>query len=187
MRVSAESRVRKSIEDMLDAQLLLVLRPEMQVAPRLVSLDRIRELSELSDEAIHRVSRNVAARMADDPSFLKAAAELAGKLEKAWLTTQEAADLSGFSRSFIKALIDGPTYDGEVQRSSGGHRRLRASDFEQWRASLVVDEAAMPKTLSDVRSGVKLGDDPVPGEAEAKARRASSGRALAAARSLGIS
>jgi len=43
---------------------------------------------------------------------------------KAWLTTEDAARLSGFSRPFIIALLDGPLYTGQVTRTDKGHQRV---------------------------------------------------------------
>ncbi len=103
-----------------------------------------------------------------------------------WVSTQGAADLSGFSRPFVAALLDSGAYDGEIHRSpKGGHRKVKASEFQSWIARH-ADKADAPRTLAQAR--VQAVRTPTPSEpAPDKSERAASrARASALAKRLGI-
>jgi hypothetical protein len=177
MRLSAESKVRKTLQDMLDVELSAVLRSETRAGARLPSL-----------KTIHAMSKEIAERMVENPTFLKAVGEIAIKQDKQWLTTEDAAKMSGFSRPFIIALLDGPTYSGTVNRTEKGHRRVLATEFKQWLIRFgTIDRSELPKTVADVRTGVVMEPEGEPPSVqERKARASSRKRALAAARELGL-
>lgn len=178
MRLSAEQRVVKSLQDMLDAELSTVLRAEPKAGARV-----------LSQGAIHALSKDLARRMVENTTLIKAFGQIAIKNEKQWLTTEEAAKLSGFSRTFIVAMFNSGLYTGSVERSPGGHRRILASDFKHWRAKNEqgLKSVDVPKTIAQVRSGVVLDtQEPAETAKQARQRRALSKRALATARELGL-
>lgn len=174
MRLSAQSKVRKSLQDMLDAELTSALRSDAGLGNRVPSL-----------KSIHEMSKDLAERMIGNPQFLEALGQIATKPDKEWLTTEEAAKLSGFSRPFIAALLDGPTYIGIVNRSEKGHRRVWATDFREWLAKLGSTER--PLTVSDVRRGFGPEVEPESeSAADKKGRLKSRAMALARARDLGL-
>jgi hypothetical protein len=174
MRLSAQSKVRKSLQDMLDVELTTVLRSDSMPGASIPSL-----------KSIHEMSKELAERMIGNPQFLDALGQIATKQEKVWLTTEEAAKLSGFSRPFIAALLDGPTYVGVVNRTEKGHRRIWASDFRKWLSKMGGTE--QPLTVADVRRGFQSEFEPE-GETAAnkKNRLKSRDAALASARALGL-
>ena len=51
---------------------------------------------------------------------------------KEWLTTEEAGARMGFSRPYVTALFDSGEFAGGVSKSTGGHRRVRASAVDAW-------------------------------------------------------
>lgn len=100
-----------------------------------------------------------------------------------WITTQEAANRCGVSRPFVATLLDSGTYQGQVTRTTGGHRKVLASEFE----ALISDAPAKaPKTLAQARKAVDLTrlDD---GKAvPSTVRNQSRARARALAKKLGL-
>lgn len=73
--------------------------------------------------------------------------------EAEWITTQEAANRCGVSRPFVATLLDSGTYKGQVTRTTGGHRKVLASEFD----ALMADESAKaPKNLAQARKAVDL-------------------------------
>ena len=102
-----------------------------------------------------------------------------------WISTQGAADLSGFSRPFVAALLDSGAYDGEIHRTpKGGHRKVKADEFKAWLAK--SSKTHVPKTVEQARAEAVL--SPIVGDgAPDKASRAESrSRAAALAKRLGI-
>lgn len=100
-----------------------------------------------------------------------------------WITTQEAANRCGFSRPFVTSLLDSGVYKGRVSRTTGGHRKVLASEFE---ALMTQASVEAPKTLAEVRKAVDLTrlDE---GEAvSGTARSQSRARARALAKKLGL-
>ena len=174
MRLSVHSKIRKSLQDMIAIELSAALHP--------VSRPRARIPGQKSTQEI---SKEIAGRMIGNVQFMETIGQLATKQEKDWLTTEEAAQLSGFSRPFIAALLDGPTYTGTVTRTEKGHRRVLTADFRQWLKKIGSNPQRL--TVADVRTGFK----PEPGigpetAAEKNKRLKSRQRALGVARSLGI-
>lgn len=50
-----------------------------------------------------------------------------------WMKTDEIASLLGFSAPYVRALLDNePFFQGKVARTSGGQRRVLASDLRKW-------------------------------------------------------
>jgi hypothetical protein len=174
MRLSARSKVSKSLQDMLVEGLSTVLNSDARQGSRPPTVKTIRELS-----------KELANRLMANPRFLETLGSIAIKQEKEWLTTQEAAKLSGFSRPFIAALLDSATYTGTVNRTEKGHRRILASDFHQWLSKLRTND--LPSTVADLRTGVLL--EPETREetaAEKKVRLKLRKQALETARDLGL-
>lgn len=103
-----------------------------------------------------------------------------------WVSTQGAADLAGFSRPFVAALLDSGAYDGEILRSPrGGHRKVRASEFLSWLACHAA-KADAPHTLAQTRAQAIRTPKATQPPPDRIARAASRARALALAKRLGI-
>ena len=100
-----------------------------------------------------------------------------------WISTQEAANRCGFSRPFVAALLDSGAYQGKVQRTPGGHRKVLASEFEALVAK-ASDEA--PRTLAQARKAVDLNRQNDGEGTPPKERKQSRARAQALAKKLGI-
>lgn len=106
-----------------------------------------------------------------------------------WVTTQEAADLTGFSRPFVARLLDSGNYPGEVHRTlKGGHRKVRGDEFQNWIKQISV--GTDPGTLQQVRATADVelreGEGQTdPSAAEQEARAASRARALELSKKLG--
>lgn len=100
-----------------------------------------------------------------------------------WIGTQEAANRCGFSRPFVAALLDSGAYQGKVQRTVGGHRKVLASEFE----ALVAEASAeAPRTLAQARKAVDLNRQNHGEGMPPKERKQSRARAQALAKKLGI-
>jgi len=175
MRLSAESRVRKCLQDILYAELSAVLRSDPRLGARVLNLKSIRAMS-----------TKVVDSLIENPKFHEALGQIPTKQGKEWLTTEEAAKISGFSRPFVVALLDSGIYKGAVNRTEKGHRRVLASDFREWMAKLGVID--LPRTVADVRTGVIL-ESEIESDTleEKKARSRARKRALDVARKLGLS
>jgi hypothetical protein len=100
-----------------------------------------------------------------------------------WISTQEAANRCGFSRPFVAALLDSGAYQGKVQRTPGGHRKVLASEFE---ALVAKASAQAPKTLAQARKAVDLNQQNDGEVTPPKEREQSRARAQALAKKLGI-
>jgi len=100
-----------------------------------------------------------------------------------WISTQEAAKRCGFSRPFVAALLDSGAYQGKVQRTPGGHRKVLASEFE---ALVAKASAEAPRTLAQARKTVDLSRQNDGEATPPKERKQSRARAQALAKKLGI-
>lgn len=100
-----------------------------------------------------------------------------------WISTQEAANRCGFSRPFVAALLDSGCYQGAVQRTPGGHRKVLASEFE---ALVAKASAEAPRTLAQARKAVDLSRQNDGEGTPPKERKQSRARAQALAKKLGI-
>lgn len=103
--------------------------------------------------------------------------------EGEWITTQEAANRCGFSRPFVANLLDSEAYKGQVSRTSGGHRKVRASEFETLMAQA---STKAPKTLAEARKAVDLTRLDETKAVPSAARKQSRARARALAKKLGF-
>lgn len=103
--------------------------------------------------------------------------------QEEWITTQEAANRCGFSRPFVAALLDSGAYQGRVNRTAGGHRKVLASEFE---ALVAQASAQVPKTLDQARKAVDLAQQDSAQAVPSTQRRQSRVRAQALAKKLGI-
>jgi hypothetical protein len=140
-------------------------------------------MERLASHLSERLARN--AKLAALASAAAHEAKAAGR-EDPWISTQVAADQSGFSRPFIAALLDSGAYDGEIHRSPrGGHRKVRASEFQAWLARH-ADKADAPRTLAQVRAQTTRTPPPRTPAPDSGARAASRARASALAKRLGI-
>lgn len=101
-----------------------------------------------------------------------------------WISTQEAANRCGFSRPFVTSLLDSGAYKGRVSRTTGGHRKVLASEFE---ALMAQASANAPKTLAQARKAVDLTRLDEGAAAAGTARNQSRARARALAKKLGLS
>jgi len=101
-----------------------------------------------------------------------------------WITTQEAANRCGFSRPFVATLLDSGAYKGRVNRTTGGHRKVLASEFEALMAQACAES---PKTLAVARKAVDLTRLDEDKAVSGKARKQSRERARAVAKKLGLS
>ncbi len=100
-----------------------------------------------------------------------------------WISTQEAANRCGFSRPFVAALLDSGAYQGKVQRTPGGHRKVLAGEFE---ALVAKASEEAPRTLAQARKAVDLNRQNDGEGAPPKERKQSRARAQALAKKLGI-
>lgn len=100
-----------------------------------------------------------------------------------WISTQEAANRCGFSRPFVAALLDSGSYQGKVQRTPGGHRKVLASEFE---ALVAKASAEAPRTLAQARKAVDLNRQNDGEVTPPEGRKQSRARAQALAKKLGI-
>ena len=101
------------------------------------------------DAMAEALARQVA-KLADVP-----AGKLPGKAQAQtandWISIQVAANLCGFSRPFVAALLDSGTYTGKVHRTAGGHRKVLASELD----ALVAQTCAnAPKALAPAPKAV---------------------------------
>jgi excisionase family DNA binding protein len=65
-------------------------------------------------------------------TLLEAAEVATDKGHDPWLKTEEAAQLMGFSRPYVTALIDAGEFGTGASKTGKGHRRVRASAVEKW-------------------------------------------------------
>lgn len=100
-----------------------------------------------------------------------------------WITTQEAANRCGFSRPFVTSLLDSGAYKGRVNRTTGGHRKVLASEFE---ALMAQASANAPKTMTQARKTVDLTRLDEGAAVAGTARKQSRARARALAKKLGL-
>ena len=134
------------------------------------------------DAMAEALARQVA-KLADVPAG-KRPGKAQAQTANDWISTQVAANLCGFSRPFVAALLDSGTYTGKVHRTAGGHRTVLASEFQ---ALVAKASAAAPKTLAQARKAVdlkRLDGGPATPRTE---RKQSKVRATALAHKLGLS
>jgi hypothetical protein len=55
------------------------------------------------------------------------------------LTSEQAAERMGFSRSYANALFDSDDFKGKVMRSEGGHRCVLATAVDEWKEARGVN------------------------------------------------
>lgn len=105
---------------------------------------------ELSSKELIAVSSNLVAELMKDDQFIECISSIVPAKNKEWLTTEDAARLSGFSRPFIIALLDSPHYPGTVIRTNKGHRRVDRIEFENWIKK--SSRQKFPKAVAEVRA-----------------------------------
>lgn len=108
---------------------------------QLQTSDGVVELPAVAEEAVRRLLQELASGAAVHV--------IAGDVE---LTTQEAGDLLGLSRTYVARLIDQGTLPGH---KAGTHRRLRLADVLTYRAQRAERlDAVAEITAEDVAAGV---------------------------------
>lgn len=141
----------------------------------------------LTAKSVAAVSSILVDQLMVDSRFIDCMGTIVPAKTKEWLSTEDAARLSGFSRPFIIALLDGPLYSGRVTRTAKGHRRVARDEFATWlsNASLPKD---LPKTIKDVRSGPRDEEPVVEKEDDEKKnkRKAAKAKTIEYARSKGL-
>ena len=145
------------------------------------------EAAVLDAKTVAAVSVLLVDQLVDDNRFLDCIDSIATPKTSEFLTTEDAARLSGFSRPFIIALLDGPLYPGTVIRTPKGHRRVIRDEFMAWREN-VSQPKGWPESLKDVRSGPR-DEEPVVVEGSEEPTRESIDarvKAMKNARSLGL-
>lgn len=121
-----------------------------------------------------RLAECIASRLAQEAASSAASPE--------WISTQEAANRSGFSRPFVAALLDSGAYEGQIHRTPvGGHRKVRADEF----AAFMAKASAAP-SLDEARRSAELREPPGQPAPSEPARAASRVRAAALAKKLGL-
>lgn len=121
MTISQRERAQKD--------LALVISGEL--SPLLLSVEWTKG-HPLTRNAVSVLSRTLASRMMASERLLETMVKLVPKKQDEWLTTEEAARKSGYSRPFIAALLDNPGFGGRVTKTEKGHRRVHSGDFENW-------------------------------------------------------
>ena len=101
-----------------------------------------------------------------------------------WITTQEAANRCGFSRPFVTMLLDSGAYKGRLSRTTGGHRKVLASEFG---ALMAQASANAPRTLAQARKAVDLTRLDESAAVATTERSRSRARARSLAKRLGLS
>lgn len=140
----------------------------------------------LSAKTVASVSSKLVDQLMSDDQFMACLSNIAPPANE-FLTTEDAARLSGFSRPFIISLLDGPLYTGTVTRSPKGHRRVLRGEFAAWLSAASLPTYS-PETIKDVRSGPR-DERPVARKETAtqrKERLAAKAKTMEFARSNGI-
>jgi hypothetical protein len=139
-----------------------------------------------NSRAVGAISRLLVDRLMVDTQFIDCVSSLSPSKNREFITTQEAARLSGFSRPVIVALLESDIYPGAVTRTPKGHRRVERGEFVAWLKATSVPKD-LPKTVREVRSGPRdeAPKAPKAPKAENEAQRVERARRLDAARSLG--
>ena len=102
-----------------------------------------------------------------------------------WITTVEAAKLTGFARPFIERLLAAGDYKGEIRNASEREQlEVKADEFHAWIKE--CSEAADPGDLPQIRADAIVDDDiPSTERSTPELRAASRARALELAKKLG--
>lgn len=136
------------------------------------------DIDAMADALARRIAKLVDVSAVSKPRKAQALAQ------DEWITTQEAANRSGFSRPFVVALLDSGAYKGRVNRTDGGHRKVLAGEFEMLMAKA---SAEAPKTLAQARKAVDLTQQQDSAHAVTLTeRKRSRARAQALGKKLGI-
>lgn len=155
--------------DKAQKKLAQLIREELRA-----HLESARGPKSFTNLVYERASQRIAADLAHDSRFLDCVSSLRKSQVIEWITTEDAARMSGFSRPFIAALWDSEAFSGKVTRTEKGHRRMNREVFQQW-----MDEhreglsKEMPQSLEDARSGLLLTKAPAEKELADKVDRTS--------------
>lgn len=131
-------------------------------------------VAKIASQFVQKLEQTPAVQIAEKPA----------PAEEEWITTQEAANRCGVSRPFVVMLLDSGAYEGQVSRTSGGHRKVLASEFKRL---MTQATAKASKTLPDARMAVDLSRLDEAKTVPSTARKQSRARARALAKTLGLS
>lgn len=173
--VSRREKAKKELVGVLSGELSSLLSsPErMQGSP-------------MNRQTISMLSLSLAERIIQSDTFLSTVVEFAPRKDSQWLTTEEAAKMSGFSRPFIVALLDSDAFDGQVTKTDKGHRRVATVDFKRWMSANKRPQT-LPNSVDELRAGPRHAEPASKETPRAKARRSvEREEALALARGMGL-
>lgn len=126
MTTISATKARAFIDGVIGDQLRLVMKSQLSAR------------SDLPKAKVEEVSVRIRNALLNDQTALENLQVLVSsvrEIEKEWLTTEEAAAKMGFSRPYATAIFDSRDFNGKVQRSTGGHRRILASAVREWMVS----------------------------------------------------
>lgn len=107
-----------------------------------------------------KLGQSVAESLLNNDAFVKSVGQIANSSPDIWCTSEQAAKLTGFSRPYMTALLDSEEFAGQVQISSGGHRRVKKDAVDNWMASRGVGVAKNPSTNLLLNSPDEFFDEP---------------------------
>lgn len=175
MTASRREKAKKDLVGVLSGELTSLLS----------SPERMRG-NPMNRQTISMLSLSLAERIIQSETFISRVVEFAPPKESEWLTTEEAARMSGFSRPFIVALLDGDHFEGRVTKTDKGHRRVSGSDFKRWMTANKRPDT-LPTTVDEVRAGPRHEEAALIQTPRSKAKRNSArDEALALARGMGL-
>ncbi|KNH08585.1 hypothetical protein BRCH_01709 [Candidatus Burkholderia brachyanthoides] len=139
MWTSRHDRVIKFLSEVIDAELTAAWK-SMECGPTI--------------NDIHDLSKVLALKIVESDDVASALSATSDSKLK-WISTEEAAKKSGFSRPFIAAAIDSGVYSGRVNKTPKGHRRVLSGEFDDW--IKLAREGNVSMSLEDARSGLDIG------------------------------
>ena len=113
-----------------------------------------------SDEHVYfaKIAEGIMKVLLDDPGAREELRRLLAPTQELdgdqWISSQDAADLMGFSRPYVNAILDSSEFKGEVMRREGGHRRVKVSSIRQWMKDHSVRPAATKEDILSLRKAI---------------------------------
>lgn len=143
--------------------------------------------TDFNPKAVALISSLLVDRLMANTQFINCVNTLSSKKNKEFLTTEQAARLSGFSRPVIIALLESNLYPGKVTKTPKGHRRIERSEFVAWLQTTSIPKN-LPKTVGDVRDGPRDADpnETQRSKSETLAQRTERAKRLDEAHTLGV-
>lgn len=105
------------------------------------------------------VSGRIADLIVKDDMLAQCVSILHPNIER-WLKTEEVAEKIGFSRPYTAALLDSDEFEGLVQKTEGGHRRVKSSAVDAWMESRGVKPVSRPAENILRNSPAEFFDEP---------------------------